>query len=51
MIVVKPFDRLGKFRIEWLNARYHFSFGHSMSLAAQSTIPCRPWYGVASRPC
>lgn len=27
MIVVQPFDRLGRFRNEWLNARHHFSFG------------------------
>jgi redox-sensitive bicupin YhaK (pirin superfamily) len=26
MIQVQPFDRLGRFRNEWLNARYHFSF-------------------------
>jgi redox-sensitive bicupin YhaK (pirin superfamily) len=28
MISVQPFDRLGRFRNEWLNARYHFSFAH-----------------------
>ena len=27
MIQVQPFDRLGRFRNDWLNARYHFSFG------------------------
>lgn len=27
MITVTPFDRLGRFRNEWLNARHHFSFG------------------------
>jgi redox-sensitive bicupin YhaK (pirin superfamily) len=27
MIQVQPFDRLGRFRNEWLNARHHFSFG------------------------
>lgn len=26
MIEVRPFDGLGRFRNEWLNARYHFSF-------------------------
>jgi redox-sensitive bicupin YhaK (pirin superfamily) len=28
MIQVEPFDRLGRFRNAWLNARHHFSFGH-----------------------
>ncbi|MCR9071780.1 MAG: pirin family protein [Alphaproteobacteria bacterium] len=28
MIDVRPFDSLGKFRIDWLNASHHFSFGH-----------------------
>ncbi len=27
MIEVQPFDRLGRFRNEWLDARHHFSFG------------------------
>lgn len=27
MIDVRSFDSLGKFRIDWLNARHHFSFG------------------------
>ena len=27
MIQVQPFDRLGRFQNDWLNARYHFSFG------------------------
>ena len=26
MIQVQPFDRLGRFRNDWLNAHYHFSF-------------------------
>ena len=28
MIEVRPFDSLGRFENEWLNARHHFSFGH-----------------------
>ncbi len=28
MIQVQGFDRLGRFRNDWLNARHHFSFGH-----------------------
>ncbi len=27
MIHVQPFEQLGRFRNEWLNARYHFNFG------------------------
>jgi redox-sensitive bicupin YhaK (pirin superfamily) len=27
MIDVQPFDRLGRFKNDWLNARHHFSFG------------------------
>jgi redox-sensitive bicupin YhaK (pirin superfamily) len=27
MIQVQPFDRLGRFQNDWLNARHHFSFG------------------------
>ncbi len=27
MISVQPFENLGRFRNDWLNARYHFSFG------------------------
>ena len=27
MIQVQPFDRLGQFRNDWLNAKHHFSFG------------------------
>ena len=27
MIDVQPFDRLGRFKNDWLNARYHFNFG------------------------
>ena len=28
MIDVRPFNGLGKFKIDWLNASHHFSFGH-----------------------
>ncbi|OYV37813.1 MAG: hypothetical protein B7Z80_11850 [Rhodospirillales bacterium 20-64-7] len=28
MIQLRPFDSLGSFRNEWLNAHHHFSFGH-----------------------
>ena len=26
MIDIRPFDKLGRFRNDWLNAHYHFSF-------------------------
>ena len=35
MIQVQPFERLGRFRNEWLNARHHFSFGHYRDPARQ----------------
>ena len=28
MIELRPFDSLGAFRNDWLNARHHFSFGN-----------------------
>jgi redox-sensitive bicupin YhaK (pirin superfamily) len=28
MIDVRTFDSLGRFQIDWLNAKHHFSFGH-----------------------
>jgi redox-sensitive bicupin YhaK (pirin superfamily) len=28
MIDIRPFETLGAFKNEWLNARHHFSFGH-----------------------
>jgi redox-sensitive bicupin YhaK (pirin superfamily) len=35
MIQVQPFDKLGRFRNDWLNARYHFSFGQYRDPARQ----------------
>jgi redox-sensitive bicupin YhaK (pirin superfamily) len=35
MIDVQPFDRLGRFRNAWLNARHHFSFGSYRDPARQ----------------
>jgi redox-sensitive bicupin YhaK (pirin superfamily) len=38
MIDVRPFERLGRFRNDWLNARHHFSFGSYRD-------PARPGFG------
>jgi redox-sensitive bicupin YhaK (pirin superfamily) len=35
MIQVQPFARLGRFKNDWLNARYHFSFGQYRDPARQ----------------
>ena len=43
MIQVQPFDRLGRFRNEWLNARHHFSFGHYHDPARMGVGGLRVW--------
>ena len=43
MIEVRPFDSLGKFRIDWLNASHHFSFGHYMDPRRMSFGALRVW--------
>ena len=43
MIQVQPFDRLGKFSNEWLNARHHFSFGHYHDAARMGVGALRVW--------
>jgi redox-sensitive bicupin YhaK (pirin superfamily) len=43
MIHVQPFDRLGAFRNEWLNARHHFSFGHYHDPARMGAGGLRVW--------
>ena len=43
MISVQPFDRLGKFRNEWLNARHHFSFGQYHDPARMGAGGLRVW--------
>jgi redox-sensitive bicupin YhaK (pirin superfamily) len=35
MIQVQPFEKLGRFRNDWLNARYHFSFAQYRDPARQ----------------
>ncbi|MGF1610412.1 MAG: pirin family protein [Kiloniellales bacterium] len=43
MIEVTPFEQLGRFRNEWLNARYHFSFAEHYDPARMGWGPLRVW--------
>ncbi len=43
MIEVRPFDSLGKFRIDWLNASHHFSFGHYLHPKRMAFGALRVW--------
>lgn len=43
MIEIQPFDRLGRFRNAWLNARYHFSFGEYYDPARMGIGGLRVW--------
>lgn len=43
MIEVRPFDSLGKFKIDWLNASHHFSFGHYLDPKRMSFGALRVW--------
>jgi len=40
---VRPFDSLGHFQIDWLNARHHFSFGHYMDPRRMGVGALRVW--------
>lgn len=43
MIERRPFDRLGRFRNEWLNANYHFSFSGYHDPARMGVGALRVW--------
>ncbi|WP_028793989.1 pirin family protein [Thalassobaculum salexigens] len=43
MIDLRPFDSLGKFRIDWLNASHHFSFGHYVDPKRMGFGALRVW--------
>lgn len=43
MIDHRPFEGLGAFRIDWLNARHHFSFGHYYDPSRMGFGPLRVW--------
>jgi hypothetical protein len=43
MIQVQPFDRLGRFQNDWLNARHHFSFSSYRDPARMGVGGLRVW--------
>jgi len=43
MIELRPFDSIGRFRNEWLNARHHFSFGSYRDPARMGWGALRVW--------
>lgn len=43
MLDHRPFDSLGQFEIDWLQARYHFSFGSYSDPARMGWGPLRVW--------
>jgi len=43
MLDHRPFDSLGQFDIDWLQARYHFSFGSYSDPARMGWGPLRVW--------
>ena len=43
MIQVQPFANLGRFRNDWLNARYHFSFGEYRDPTRMGAGALRVW--------
>jgi redox-sensitive bicupin YhaK (pirin superfamily) len=42
-VEIRPFDSLGHFQIDWLNARHHFSFGQYHDPARMGVGPLRVW--------
>jgi hypothetical protein len=42
-VELRPFETLGKFRIDWLNASQHFSFGHYYDPSRMGVGPLRVW--------
>ena len=43
MIQVQPFANLGRFRNDWLNARFHFSFGDYRDPTRMGAGALRVW--------
>lgn len=43
IVEIRPFDSLGHFQIDWLNARHHFSFGQYHDPARMGVGPLRVW--------
>jgi hypothetical protein len=50
MIEVRPFERLGRFDNDWLNARYHFSFSQYHDPARMGWGALRVWNDDRIRP-
>ena len=50
MIEIKPFDALGRFRNDWLSARYHFSFADYYDPANMGVGTLRVWNDDTIRP-
>lgn len=50
MIDVRPFDTLGRFQNDWLNARHHFSFGHYNEPSRMGLGALRVWNDDAIAP-
>ena len=50
MIEHRPFDSLGRFELDWLSARYHFSFGQYHDPARMGVGPLRVWNDDAVQP-
>ncbi len=49
-IDVRPFDGLGHFKIDWLNAKHHFSFGHYHDPGRMGLGPLRVWNDDTIKP-
>jgi hypothetical protein len=50
MIERRPFDSLGRFELDWLSARYHFSFGQYYDPKRMGVGPLRVWNDDAVQP-
>ncbi len=42
-VEIRPFETLGQFEIDWLQARHHFSFGHYHDPERMGVGPLRVW--------
>ena len=50
MIDIRPFDSLGRFEIDWLSARHHFSFGEYHDPARMGIGKLRVWNDDTIKP-
>ena len=50
MIDIRPFDKLGEFQNDWLDAHYHFSFSHYFDPARMGHGKLRVWNDDRIRP-